>query len=443
MSFKAYDEYKNSGVEWLGEIPTHWVVSRLKNKLELITDRATKRTNPIALENIEGWSGKFLANETDYSGEGIAFQENDILFGKLRPYLAKVFLPKYSGEAIGDFHVLRKKNNVDTKYIAHQFLMPEFISVIDGATHGAKMPRVGWEVMGNMPLVVPSEKEQTIIAAFLDHETARIDALIEEQQRLITLLKEKRQAVISHAVTKGLDPNVPMKDSGVEWLGDVPAHWNIAPFSYAIDYQEGPGIMANDFHDTGVPLIRISGVNGAWVSLNGCNYLAQNKANTKWGHFKLKKEDLLISGSASMGLVSEVGLEATGAIAYTGLIRLRAITGKTTKDFIKSFVASDLFFTQINLLKTGSTIQHFGPYHLSQMYLALPPISEQKKLAKHIKDTIQNYDEMISQANGGNILLQERRSALISAAVTGKIDVRDWQPPKASQTASESVEVSA
>src|SRR5690554_1092738 len=258
-TFPKYPEYKDSGVEWLGEVPAHWDIQRLKRVLSQITDRAAERGNPVALENIEGWSGRYVEGGSDYSGDGIAFQEGDVLFGKLRPYLAKVYLPGRSGEAVGDFHVMRPCRYLSPKYAFHQLLQPQFISVVDGATHGAKMPRVGWEVMGNMPFVIPPSREQAKIATFLDHETARIDALVEEQKRLVELLKEKRQAVISHAVTKGLDPDVPMKDSGVEWLGEVPAHWDIqqlkhvAAPSTSITYgivQAGPDV------EGGIPYIK-------------------------------------------------------------------------------------------------------------------------------------------------------------------------------------------
>jgi len=282
-----------------------------------------------------------------------------------------------------------------------------------------------------IPLISPPEQFQ--IARFLDHETARIDDLIEEQQRLIELLKEKRQAVISHAVTKGLDPTVPMKDSGVEWLGEVPAHWALVPFGLAFEYQEGPGIMAVDFRDEGVPLVRISGVQGRWVTLEGCNYLEPSKVKEKWAHFRLDKGDLIISGSASMGLVSEVGEDAAGAVAYTGLIRLKPRANVSIRDFIRSVVGSYQFHAQIDLLKAGSTIQHFGPTHLSQMKVVLPPVNEQTQIAAYVDTISVQFDELLGEAENTNALLQERRSALISAAVTGKIDVRDWQPTASTQ----------
>ena len=226
MSFPRYPAYKDSGVEWLGVVPGHWRVIPLKWSVRLVTEKATEVTHQIALENIEGWTGKWIDSSTEFSGDGIAFQEGDILFGKLRTYLAKVYLSEISGEAVGDFFVLRPESQTPA-FLQKVLLSRPMIETISSSTIGAKMPRVTWDYMGILPIPTPPHSEQMAVARFLDHETAKIDALIQEQQRLIELLKEKRQAVISHTVTKGLDPSVPMKDSGVEWLGEVPEHWEI------------------------------------------------------------------------------------------------------------------------------------------------------------------------------------------------------------------------
>ena len=230
--------------------------------------------------------------------------------------------------------------------------------------------------------------------------------------------------MISQAVTMGLDPTVPMKDSGVEWLGEVPAHWTVKPLKRCIAFQEGPGIMAADFRDEGIPLIRISCVQAEVVSLEGCNYLDPEKVSRQWAHFRVEAGDLLISGSASMGVVSEVGEEAAGSVPYTGLMRLKGRPGGMRKDFIKHMVISDSFTRQVERLKTGSTIQHFGPTHLNQMLVVVPPEIEQEAIARFLTSENHRMDSLCGEAESGMTLLQERRSALISAAVTGKIDVR-------------------
>jgi len=186
-------------------VPAHWNVKRLKHSLRLLTEKTDRRDNAIALENIEGWSGRFITTGTEFQGDGVAFESGDILFGKLRPYLAKVYLTESSGEAVGDFHVLRPAKKMDGRFVVYQMLNRDFITIVDSSTFGAKMPRVAWEFMSNMMLTVPPLDEQRAIAAFLDTETAKLDTLTAEAQRAIALLQERRTALISAAVTGQID----------------------------------------------------------------------------------------------------------------------------------------------------------------------------------------------------------------------------------------------
>jgi len=239
MSFRQYPQYKESGVPWLGKVPAHWEVKRLKHNLRLLTQKAERRTNPVALENIESWTGRFIPTETEFEGDGVAFEKGDILFGKLRPYLAKALLASAAGEAVGDFHVMRPKACVHPAFGLFLVLNRSFIDIVDGSTFGSKMPRASWEFVGSMPLPTPPIAEQVSIAAFLSCELNKIDSLVNEQEKLVALLTEKRRAAISHAVTKGLDSAVPMKDSGVQWLGKVPAHWLVGPVKRFLTILDG------------------------------------------------------------------------------------------------------------------------------------------------------------------------------------------------------------
>lgn len=181
--------------------------------------------------------------------------------------------------------------------------------------------------------------------------------------------------------------------------------------------------MAVDFHDTGVPLLRISGVQGRYATLDGCNFLDPEKVAQKWRHFRLHEGDLLISASATMGTITEVGEEAVGAVAYTGIIRMKP-SDHVTKRFLSYFLGSSIFMEQINLMKQGSTIQHFGPTHLSRVKIPLPPTDEQEAIAADLDRRTSRIDGLIALTERSIDLLREKRSALITAAVTGKIDVR-------------------
>jgi type I restriction enzyme S subunit len=310
MSFPRYPKYKDSGVEWLGQVPEHWEVKRLKYSLRLLTEKTDRRENPVALENIEGWTGRFIPSETEFQGEGIAFEAGDILFGKLRPYLAKAYRAEFSGEAVGDFHVMRPLRGIDSCFAQYQILNREFIAIVDGSTFGSKMPRASWEFVGDMKLTTPPLPEQTTVASFLDRETAKIDSLVAEQQRLIELLKEKRQAVISHAVTKGLNPNAPMKPSGIEWLGDVPVHWELKATKRLFRLVIEPAPDDNDYELLSI-YTEIGVRPRKELEAKG------NKATTTDGYWKVQKGDLIVNKLlAWMGAIGISDYDGVTSPAY-------------------------------------------------------------------------------------------------------------------------------
>ena len=196
---------KPSNIDWLGEIPEHWEIRKLKYSFMLKTQKATGARIPVALENIESWTGKYLPSESEFEGDGIAFESHDILFGKLRPYLAKVWAAEFAGEAIGDFFVLHPLQHLNSRFAAYYMRTSDFINLIDGSTFGSKMPRASWDFFSSAPINLPPVSEQQKIADFLDRETAKIDSLIEKEKQIIEKMKEYRTALISAAVTGKID----------------------------------------------------------------------------------------------------------------------------------------------------------------------------------------------------------------------------------------------
>lgn len=182
---ERYEKYKDSGVEWIGEIPVGWKVKSFRYLFDLINDKIEEDLPKIGLENIESETGVFLETNSDFDGEGIHFISGDILFGKLRPYLAKVYLSNFQGKAVGDFFVFRSKGEVYEGFGAKLILSKRFIDIVNGSTFGSKMPRVSWDFIANLRVAYPAINEQTAIANYLDRKTAEIDALIAQKQRLI------------------------------------------------------------------------------------------------------------------------------------------------------------------------------------------------------------------------------------------------------------------
>lgn len=435
--YKAYPECRDSGVKWLGEIPADWNIYDGKRLFSNRREAAREDDEQLAASQKYGVIPQNLMMELNDAKVMLALKgissfrhvDSNNFVISLRSFEGGIEYSSYVGCVSPAYTVLRSEKDIAPGYFKYLLKSEPYIAALQASTDSLRDGKsISYEQFGAIPLPYPQPEVQSVIASFLDYETAKIDALIEKQQQLIELLKEKRQAVISHAVTKGLNPNAPMKDSGVEWLGEVPAHWGMTKFHYEIDLLEGPGILANDFHDEGVPLLRIQNVKDDFVSSEYKTYLSPSKVRSKWDHFRVSQGDLIISCSATTGLVSEVGDDTAGAVPYTGLIRLRPqVKASITKEFIRYLVQSDLFFEQIKLLQSGSTIQHFGPYHLQQMHITLPPIAEQEEISNTVKEKSAHLDKLISIADQQIELMQERRTALISAAVTGKIDVRDWQ----------------
>lgn len=196
-------EMKESGVEWIEYFPAKWVKKRLKNIVDFISDKiiANKQTNNISLENIVSHSGEYVKTDSEYEGIGVRFSKDDILFGKLRPYLAKVHLCKYDGVALGDIYVLRCHKNFDAIFLRYLLLSDKFIQYVNSSTYGTKMPRANWSFIGNICLAYPTYEEQIRIGKYIDERMKKIDTAITNCQRQITLLQERKQIIINEVVT--------------------------------------------------------------------------------------------------------------------------------------------------------------------------------------------------------------------------------------------------
>jgi type I restriction enzyme S subunit len=196
---------KDSGVAWLGDIPEHWELKKIKWCAKLKNEKTSDRSNTIALENIEGWTGRLIDTESEFEGDGVKFNEGDVLFGKLRPYLAKVFRATMKGEAIGDFFVLELKQDLLSQFAERLLISSEFIDAINSSTYGTKMPRVNWEYFSSMSIPLPPKNEQIQISNYLVTAIEEMNELIATSNNAVALLEERRSALISAAVTGQID----------------------------------------------------------------------------------------------------------------------------------------------------------------------------------------------------------------------------------------------
>ena len=307
-------------------------------------------------------------------------------------------------------------------FLRHYFKSGPFISSLQPLTSGIRQGKnISFVDFGESQLPIPPVEEAGAIASFLDRETARIDTLITKMLRLLDLLQEMRTALITRTVTRGLDPEVRLKDSGVEWIGEIPDHWEMVRLPWVVAFREGPGILAKDFRDEGVPLIRIGNLDGAEVNDRWEQYLDPARVSAQWSHFQVGKGDLLISASATSGQVSVVTEKADGAVPYTGIIKMRPSDAGLSADFLRFFLASQAFLQQVMALRTGVSIQHFGPTHLRRVQLSIPPLEEQRELTDEMGAELRRLDRLRRRIDRGVALLQEYRTAVISSAVTGDL----------------------
>jgi type I restriction enzyme S subunit len=328
---------------------------------------------------------------------------------------------------------MRPTAKIHGQFAVYQILNREFIDIIDGSTFGAKMPRVSWEFMANMPCPTPPIPEQQTIATFLDRETAKIDALVAEQENLIALLKEKRQAVISHAVTKGLDPSVPMKDSGIEWLGEVPAHWEVAPLKRDIEFlTSGSRGWADHYADEGAIFIRIGNLTRGSLNLDLTDLQRVEVPEGVEGERTLVRPgDIVFSITAYLGSVAVIP-----AMLKTAYVSQHVALARLAKRLFNSYwvgyvTLSVIGTTHFDTAAYGGTKIQLSLGDVADLPITTPPLKEQLQIINYLDTETAKLDTLTAEAQRGIDLLKERRSALISAAVTGKIDVRGYraQPP--------------
>ena len=422
MKYQQYDEYKDSGVEWLGEIPNHWEVVPIKHlailnpkKSTLSQDLMSDECSFVPMEKLK-FNSLVLDEKKVIKDvyDGYTYFENeDILVAKVTPCFENnnttIAKDLINGVGFGssEIFVLRVNDKVNNRYLFYRLLETIFISVATAAMTGAGgLRRVPAETINTYPIAVPDINEQTQIANFLDHETAQIDTLIEKQQTLIQLLKEKRQAVISHAVTKGLNPDAPMKDSGVEWLGEVPEHWDIVRLSYKMKLLSGDGITSQDIEPAGS--YAVYGGNGlrGYTEKYNCN-----------GHYVLIGRQGALCGNINL---------AKGEFFATE----HAVVVYPYEDFDIVFLSEFLRFMDLGQYSVSAAQPGISVERINGLKILVPSYKEQIEIGKHLNKVIERFDALSIQASQQIELLQERRTALISAAVTGKIDVRGWRAPE-------------
>jgi type I restriction enzyme S subunit len=402
--------------QWIGRPPASWSTERLKWAVRLSTERPTDEEVEslpyIANEDIESWTGKLLNPEPQPAeADSRRFQTDDVLFNKLRPYLAKVYHARFDGVSSGELLCLRPSERLLPAFLFYVASSNAFIDAVDAETFGSKMPRADWQIVGHQPLPLPPVNVQQRIATFLDQRTAQIDPLIARKRELLERLAEKRQAIISQAVTKGLNPAAPMKDSGIQWFGDIPAHWQVKRLNSFCEFQSGKA------HEPFVD------PDGAFVSVNA-RFISTN------GKTEKRCTENLSPATPGDILMVMSDLPSGRALARTFLVDDRdayAVNQRVCR--IRPHRGDPRYFSyQLNrnpqLLRhdDGNEQTHLPNAAFKQLLLLEPPLHEQPQIAAYLDEILQRLDTVKLMIDFSLSRLAEYRFALVTAAVTGQVE---------------------
>lgn len=439
MSFRRYPKHKPSGVEWLGDVPEHWEVQRarwlfeIKKRIagELGHDVLSITQRGVKVKDIGSNDGQISMDYSKYQ----LVEVGDFAMNHMDLLTGWVDLSPVPGVTSPDYRVfaLRDPDNIHDRYLLYVLQMGYSRKIFYAYGQGSSQLgrwRLPSEQFNDLRFPLPPVSEQQVVVSFLDRETAKIDALVAEQQRLIELLNEKRQAVISHAVTKGLNPGAPMKDSGVEWLGQVPAHWDVAAVRRHLNRVEqgwSPDCLGRPAEAGEWGVLKAGCVNrGVYVQ-------EENKALPvelePAAEYEVHEGDVLVSrasGSpALVGSTAMVGKTRPQLMISDKIFRLRLGEGLRPDFFVAAFNSCGLR-SQIERAISGADglANNLPQAELRAFFLAVPPVVEQQEIVSHLTAHLQRLDALAQEGQRAIDLLQERRTALISAAVTGQIDVR-------------------
>ncbi len=444
--YQAYPEYKNSGVEWLENIPVSWNVLPIKRLSKIFNGSTPKSGEKLYWDGDIAWItpadlgksttpyiaiGSKSITEEGYKSCGTSLvPKNSIILSSRAPIGTLGIALNQLCTNQGCKSLVVKKRFIP-KFIYYVLLSSS--AQLNLLGRGTTFLELSSEELASYKVGTPTENEQEKIANFLDHETAKIDTLIEKQQQLIKLLKEKRQAVISHAVTKGLNPNAPMRDSGIEWLGEVPIHWSVVPIKRICEVKDGTHDTPKyvDRTDESLPLITSKDFNGDSISFDNVKYISIEdhaeiikRSNTEVGDILMS----MIGGNIGKALI----VRETAEFSIKNVALFKTVNNEKLAKYILLYLQSGLLDVQISLLSRGGAQGFLSLGDLRNLVFFKLPENELNDIIEFLSKRAIKYDNLIKKAVSAIKIIQERRTALISAAVTGKIDVRKWQAPEPS-----------
>ncbi|WP_299185123.1 restriction endonuclease subunit S [uncultured Psychrobacter sp.] len=443
---RRYHDYKDSGVPWLGEIPSHWEAKRMRffvNTNPLKSELGIQEgllVSFVPMESVAVDGGLTLTTDKEISDvyKGYTyFRNDDVVMAKITPCFenGKASICNNLTNDIGfgttELHVLRPKEETSSRFLFYLIRSDVFMKIGESEMYGAGgQKRVPESFIKNFVAPLPDIDEQQAIVNFLDDKLDHIDTLIRKQQQLIEKLAEQRSAVITHAVTKGLDPNVPMKDSGVEWLGEIPEHWELTYNKYLFNFSRGLTITKADLIDEGIPCVNYGEVHSKYgfevdPNIHPLKCVPESYAEN-FKYAVLKEGDFVFADTSEdykgSGNFTHLNSKTLTMAGY------HTVVMKQKHDHNHRYLAymfdSKVFRTQIINRVSGVKVFSVTQGILKRIPAWLPPLTEQNNIVIYLDEQVNRMDRSSEAAKDIIGKLQEYRAALITQAVTGKIDVR-------------------
>jgi type I restriction enzyme, S subunit len=445
MSFPQYERFRDSGVEWLGHVPEHWAVSALKRNFDIVGGSTPKSdqeafwdgdipwVTPADLSKLASFyiaGSQRMITEAGLASCGTTLVPPGSLILSTRAPIGSLAIAQTQLCMNQGCKALVARGRGDMNFMA--YLLSVCTVQLNNRGKGTTFLELSGDELGAFKIPQPSVSEQIAIVTFLNRETAKIDALVDEQQRLIDLLQEKRHSIISHAVTKGLDPKVPMKNSGIEWFGAVPAHWEIVALKHLVSRPIIDGPHESPIkRDEGIPFLSAESVSQGSIDFDKkWGYISPEDHAEYSKRYKPQRGDiLLVKLGATTGTPAIVDTDADFNI-WVPLAAIRVRAGIEPL-FILYVLQSDNLKIAYELNWTFGTQQTLGLRTISNLRIPIPPKEERQAIIKHLDSMIPLLQSLIAEAQRAIGLLQERRAALIWAAVTGKINVGSSVPDEA------------
>jgi type I restriction enzyme, S subunit len=431
-----YPAYKDSGVEWIGEVPESWYVEPVKYSAA-INSSVLRESNDPDFEFHYIDIGNVSSNGLEVKPKRIKFGDSpsrarrivkigDTIISTVRTYLKAIhFIEENENQQIAStgFAVLSPRDKLQPKFLFHVLSNQSFIDTVCKLSTGVSYPAINASELARIPVWFPKDKdEQRKIVSYLDHKTHSIDTLIEKKQRQIELLQEQRAAIINQAVTKGLDSNVKMKDSGVEWIGEVPESWEVTRLKYKAHLINGYAFSSDSYVQEGIPIIRIGDLKQT-IDLSDAKKVPSEFLLTHRA-FEVKKGDVLLALTGAT-----IGKSSFFDIPEAALLNQRVAILRSqeymNRDFLRWLIGSACFQRHINFECYGGAQENIGRSEIGNFCFALPPVSVQSDISNYLEQQAELIDSLVDKTCSQIEVLQEYRTTLISEVVTGKIDVRE------------------